>query len=170
MAKVKSIYQCQECGVTSSQWAGQCGLPGLRPLIESVQVPEPSRGKPHGYTKLCSRTIQVSAIKPERLERLGSGYTEFDRVLGGGFVPGSVILVGGAPGAGKEALLLQVTTRLSSQKPCLYVTGEESLGRCAPGTTLGFGCRSTSVSLRHQWRQSPLWLIAKTSVAGCRFR
>ena len=132
MAKVKSIYQCQECGVTSSQWAGQCpGCQAWNTLIESVQAPEPSRGKPHGYAGSVPERSKLSAIKPERLERLGSGYTEFDRVLGGGFVPGSVILVGGAPGAGKSTLLLQVTTQLSSRKPCLYVTGEESLEQIA---------------------------------------
>ena len=128
MAKVKSIYQCQECGATSPQWAGQCpGCEAWNTLIECVQAPESSRGKPHGYAATVAERAKLSAIKLERLERLGSGYTEFDRVLGGGFVPGSVILVGGAPGAGKSTLLLQVTTQLSSQKPCLYVTGEESL-------------------------------------------
>ena len=118
MARVKSIYQCQACGATSSQWAGQCpGCQAWNTLIESVQAPEPSRGKPHGYAGSVPERSKLSAIKPEGLERLGSGYTEFDRVLGGGFVPGSVILVGGAPGAGKSTLLLQVTTCLLYTSP-----------------------------------------------------
>ncbi len=132
MAKVKSIYQCQECGATSSQWVGQCpGCQEWNTLVESVQVPEPAKGRPGGYAGAIPERSKLSAIKPERLSRLGSGYSEFDRVLGGGFVPGSVILLGGAPGAGKSTLLLQVTTLLSAQKPCLYVTGEESLEQIA---------------------------------------
>ena len=132
MAKVKSIYQCQECGATSSQWVGQCpGCQAWNTLVESVQVPEPAKGRPGGYAGAIPERSKLSAIKPERLSRLGSGYSEFDRVLGGGFVSGSVILLGGAPGAGKSTLLLQVTTLLSSQKPCLYVTGEESLEQIA---------------------------------------
>ena len=132
MAKVKSIYQCQECGATSSQWVGQCPeCQAWNTLVESVQVPEPARGLPGGYAGAFPERSKLSAIKPERLSRLGSGYSEFDRVLGGGFVPGSVILLGGAPGAGKSTLLLQVTTLLSAQKPCLYVTGEESLEQIA---------------------------------------
>ena len=132
MAKVKSIYQCQECGATSSQWVGQCpGCQAWNTLVESVQVPEPAKGRPGWYAGAIPERSKLSAIKPERLSRLGSGYSEFDRVLGGGFVPGSVILLGGAPGAGKSTLLLQVTTLLSAQKPCLYVTGEESLEQIA---------------------------------------
>lgn len=132
MAKVKSIYQCQECGATSSQWVGQCpGCQAWNTLVESVQAPEPVKGRPGGYAGAIPERSKLSAIKPERLARLGSGYSEFDRVLGGGFVPGSVILLGGAPGAGKSTLLLQVTTLLSEQKPCLYVTGEESLEQIA---------------------------------------
>ena len=132
MAKVKSIYQCQECGATSSQWVGQCPeCQAWNTLVESVQVPEPAKGRPGGYAGAIPERSKLSAIKPERLSRLGSGYSEFDRVLGGGFVPGSVILLGGAPGAGKSTLLLQVTTLLSAQKPCLYVTGEESLEQIA---------------------------------------
>ena len=132
MAKVKSIYQCQECGATSSQWVGQCPeCQAWNTLVESVQVPEPARGLPGGYAGAIPERSKLSAIKPERLSRLGSGYSEFDRVLGGGFVPGSVILLGGAPGAGKSTLLLQATTLLSAQKPCLYVTGEESLEQIA---------------------------------------
>lgn len=132
MAKVKSIYQCQDCGVTSSQWAGQCnGCQAWNTLVESVQVAKPAKGCPVGYAGTIPERLKLSAIRPERLARLSSGYSEFDRVLGGGFVPGSVILLGGAPGAGKSTLLLQVTTLLSGDMPCLYFTGEESLEQIA---------------------------------------
>ena len=104
MAKVKSIYQCQECGATSSQWAGQCpGCQAWNTLVESVQAPEPIKVRSGGYAGATPERSKLSAIKPERLARLGSGYSEFDRVLGGGFVSGSVILLGGAPGAGAES-------------------------------------------------------------------
>jgi DNA repair protein RadA/Sms len=99
--------------------------------VESVQAAEPAKGRPVGYAGTIPERSKLSAIRPERLARLSSGYSEFDRVLGGGFVPGSVILLGGAPGAGKSTLLLQVTTLLSANKPCLYVTGEESLEQIA---------------------------------------
>ncbi|MDB9861742.1 DNA repair protein RadA [Litorivicinus sp.] len=132
MAKVKSIYQCQQCATTVSQWSGQCpGCQVWNALVETVQAPEPEKGRAIGYAGSTPGRVKLSHVKPESLARLGSGYSEFDRVLGGGFVPGSVILLGGAPGAGKSTLLLQVTTLLSANKPCLYVTGEESLEQIA---------------------------------------
>ena len=115
---------------------------GIR-LLNQFRCLSLPRGRPGGYAGAIPERSKLSAIKPERLSRLGSGYSEFDRVLGGGFVPGSVILLGGAPGAGKSTLLLQVTTLLSAQKPCLYVTGEESLEQIALRTTFGVEWRAS---------------------------
>lgn len=133
MAKVKSLYQCQECSATSAQWSGQCpGCQIWNTLVETILTPEPTPNSDAvGYAGVMPERSKLSAVKPEKLVRLGSGYSEFDRVLGGGFVPGSVILLGGAPGAGKSTLLLQVTTLLSTGNLCLYVTGEESLEQIA---------------------------------------
>jgi DNA repair protein RadA/Sms len=133
VAKARSIYQCQDCAATVAQWTGQCpGCHGWNTLVETVAVDVSKTAQPgRGYAGAVPERAKLSAIQPERLQRLGSGYSEFDRVLGGGFVPGSVILLGGAPGAGKSTLLLQVSTELSAKHNCLYVTGEESLEQIA---------------------------------------
>lgn len=133
MVKVRSSYQCQACATQVAQWAGQC--PGCHAWNSLVEVSD-SRASPQlresrGYAGQLPSRSKLSEVKPEALTRLPSGSSEFDRVLGGGFVPGSVILLGGAPGAGKSTLLLQVSTALSKSHPCLYVTGEESLEQIA---------------------------------------
>lgn len=131
MAKVKTLYQCQDCAATVAQWAGQCPTcQAWNTLVETVSAPSTAQ-KGTGYAGVLPERATLASIRPERLTRISSTYSEFDRVLGGGFVPGSVILLGGAPGAGKSTLLLQVTALLSNQQPCLYVTGEESLEQIA---------------------------------------
>ena len=112
MAKGKkvSIYFCQSCGYESSKWMGQC--PGCREwntLVEEV-VEKKSAGKiksaPGGNTEL--RPTKISEIDMQTKERMQTGFNELDRVLGGGIVQGSLVLVGGDPGIGKSTFLLQV--------------------------------------------------------------
>ena len=132
MAKVKTLYQCQDCAATVAQWVGQCPTcHAWNTLVETVSQPIGSQKSGGGYAGVLPTRATLSSIRPETLTRIPSSYSEFDRVLGGGFVPGSVILLGGAPGAGKSTLLLQVTAQLSNQQACLYVTGEESLEQIA---------------------------------------
>ncbi len=133
MAKNRSMFQCQACATSVAQWTGQCpGCQAWNTLVEVTESPAAKvSGGGRGYAGALPERAKLSAIKPEKLSRLHSGYSEFDRVLGGGFVPGSVILLGGAPGAGKSTLLLQVATELSATERCLYVTGEESLEQIA---------------------------------------
>ncbi len=133
MPRIKSVYQCQECGASVSQWSGQCSAcQAWNTLVETIEASPLSMDiQPVGYSGSLSKRKKLSQIKPERIIRLVSGFAELDRVLGGGFVPGSVVLLGGAPGTGKSTLLLQVTAKLSSVSPCLYVTGEESLEQIA---------------------------------------
>ena len=126
MAKAKSVYSCTECGATSPKWAGQCpGCSGWNTLVETVA--EQATGA-HRFASLAG-TAQVQTladIRPRDEPRLATGLEEFDRVLGGGLVPGGVVLIGGDPGIGKSTLLLQALAQLASRVSTLYITGEES--------------------------------------------
>jgi len=128
MAKSKSIYQCQNCGARLGKWAGQC--PECQEWNCVVEAVAEARGPSRfaGYSGQLSNAVrELSAIDPKGVERLPAGMRELDRVLGGGVVPGSVILLGGDPGIGKSTLLLQLVAALEGRSRALYVTGEESL-------------------------------------------
>jgi len=133
VAKAKTAFVCNDCGADFPKWQGQCGechawntLSEVRlsgPASKSASVRSTGRSGYAGTTASVQRLEEVAVVD---LPRLRSGFDEFDRVLGGGFVPGSSILIGGHPGAGKSTLLLQTLCRLAAQQPALYVTGEES--------------------------------------------
>jgi DNA repair protein RadA/Sms len=127
MAKFKKTYSCTECGTLSHQWNGQCGDCGAwNTLTEIVLNTTPSVAR--GYaaeTEINVIAMNEIAILPET--RVCTGLIEFDRVLGGGLVSGSIVLLGGDPGIGKSTVLLQIVAHLSAQLSTLYVTGEESL-------------------------------------------
>ncbi len=130
MAKAKSVYSCTECGATSPKWAGQCpGCSGWNTLVETVA--EQGTGA-HRFASLAG-TAQVQTladIRPRDEPRLATGLEEFDRVLGGGLVPGGVVLIGGDPGIGKSTLLLQGAAALArSGKRVVYVSGEEAVAQ-----------------------------------------
>ena len=125
MAKSKSIYSCTECGATSPKWQGQCpGCAEWNTLVESVA----EKATSHRYESLApvARLRNLSEIEASETERIPTGIAEFDRALGGGLVPGGVVLIGGDPGIGKSTLLLQALSLLSSACKVLYVSGEES--------------------------------------------
>lgn len=131
MAKGKNVtvYYCQNCGFESAKWMGQC--PGCREwntLVEEI-VDKKSVGKAKvsAAEKEQTRPTSLSKIRYEQEERMSTGFPELDRVLGGGIVPGSLVLVGGDPGIGKSTLLLQVCQKLSGKMDVLYISGEESL-------------------------------------------
>ena len=127
MAKSTSHYVCQSCGASSLRWAGKCDACGSWNSIVEELSPDSapkSVGAAKGGRKITVVPLEgVSAPPPRRLTGIG----EFDRVCGGGLVPGSVLLVGGDPGIGKSTLLLQATAALGAQAPCLYISGEESI-------------------------------------------
>ncbi|MFH1813764.1 MAG: DNA repair protein RadA [Pseudomonadota bacterium] len=126
MAKAKSVYSCTECGATSPKWAGQCpGCSGWNTLVETVA--EQGAGA-HRFAALAGTALvqTLADIRPRDEPRLATGLEEFDRVLGGGLVPGGVVLIGGDPGIGKSTLLLQALAQLASRVSTLYITGEES--------------------------------------------
>jgi len=125
MAKSKSVYSCTECGAVSPKWQGQCpGCGQWNTLVESVA--EKSVG--HRFESLAptAKLQNLSEIEARETERIPTGIGEFDRALGGGLVPGGVVLIGGDPGIGKSTLLLQALAHLSAECPVLYVSGEES--------------------------------------------
>ncbi|MBI2875903.1 MAG: DNA repair protein RadA [Candidatus Tectomicrobia bacterium] len=126
MSSTKTSYVCQSCGHISPKWMGRCpDCESWDTLVEEREPPpRPSRGLrvSRGQTP-----IPITQISGEREERFSSGIQELDRVLGGGVVPGSLVLIGGDPGIGKSTLLLQSSGRVSQEgKSVLYITGEES--------------------------------------------
>ena len=125
-AKKSTVFFCQECGFESTKWLGQCpGCKAWNSLVEETVVS--SSGKAAGRVER-KEPSPLSAVALVKENRISSGIEELDRVLGGGVVPGSLILVGGDPGIGKSTLLLQVCQKLSGQKrKVLYISGEESL-------------------------------------------
>ncbi len=130
MAKAKKIFVCSNCGNTSTRWEGKCNVCGeWNTYIERIIEPETDREKRKKVWKNEEKTFSlepkpISQIQLGNTIRLRSSDNELDRVLGGGIVPGSLILIGGQPGIGKSTLLLQ--TALNMDKKVLYVTGEES--------------------------------------------
>lgn len=128
MAKGKTtVYFCQSCGYESSKWMGQC--PGCREwntFVEEI-VDKKSSAKTTGSREIA-KIVTLKQIEMSKQQRLQTQIQEFDRVLGGGIVPGSLVLVGGDPGIGKSTLLLQVCQKLSQiSRKVLYISGEESL-------------------------------------------
>ena len=130
--KTTTVFFCQNCGYESSKWMGQC--PGCREWNSFVEETVVTASKGMGGNaktkapKERQEPSSLSAIKMQEEERLSTHMRELDRVLGGGIVPGSLILVGGDPGIGKSTLLLQVCKHLSDDgKKVLYISGEESL-------------------------------------------
>jgi DNA repair protein RadA/Sms len=130
MARNKTVFICESCGASHAKWAGQCSDCGAwNTLVESVAAApaKPGASAPTNFGNAAPQVERLNAIRPAETARTPTGLSELDRVLGGGLVPGSVILIGGDPGIGKSTLLLQVLAQLSAAIPALYVTGEESL-------------------------------------------
>jgi len=129
MAKAKTNYTCTECGGVSNKWAGQCPACGQwNTLVETlVETAGGNRysNQPQGLAQTAP-VLSLADIEAIDVPRFGTGIEEFDRVLGGGLVPGGVVLIGGDPGIGKSTLLLQALGNISKLKQVLYVSGEES--------------------------------------------
>ena len=129
MAKAKTSFFCSDCGSELSKWAGQCpDCKAWNTVKEFRQAANTSVSRTSGYTGANNQQVtELGEVSDQKITRIGVGIEELDRVLGGGIVPGSVILIGGDPGIGKSTLLLQVLAGLMGQLKCLYVSGEESL-------------------------------------------
>ena len=127
MAKTKSIFYCTVCGNETPKWQGKCPACGAWNTIEEHTEKPVAAGKVHAVRAGTTRTAQkLGEVACEAEIRFYTGIGELDRVLGGGAVEGSLVLVGGAPGIGKSTLLLQICQSLCIEKKVLYVTGEES--------------------------------------------
>lgn len=138
MAKQKTAYVCNECGADYTKWQGQCTAcmqwNSLTEIRLSSAKASGSRGaRFEGYAGgvVQNKVTDLAEVDLAEMPRFSSASGELDRVLGGGLVPGSAILIGGHPGAGKSTLLLQTMCHLAQQMPALYVTGEESLQQVA---------------------------------------
>ncbi len=134
MPKVKIAYVCSDCGADYGQWQGQCmACKAWNTLKEfklsSANSPRQSKVGYSGAT--ANKVHSVTDVDLAIVPRISSGLSEMDRVLGGGIVSGSVVLIGGDPGVGKSSILLQVSCLLSQEQTVLYVTGEESLSQVA---------------------------------------
>ena len=122
MAKKKQIYECQSCGYQSGKWLGKC--PNCNSWDSFVEI---SKFTTSSTPTSNNKVIKIDEVKEDEIERFSSGIDEFDRVLGGGIVPGSLVLIGGSPGVGKSTLMLKMAS--NSNKKILYVAGEESPGQ-----------------------------------------
>ena len=131
MAKAKTIYSCTECGAQEPKWQGQCpSCMAWNTLVEAIaETQVPSRYAPLAHASSIQKLQDVQAAE---VPRQATGISEFDRVLGGGLVPGGVVLIGGDPGIGKSTLLLQTLCHLGNAKVhSLYISGEESAQQIA---------------------------------------
>lgn len=126
--KSKTKYICSQCAAVFSKWTGQCTHCGAWNVVNEEILPSSRLGH---YAHQKTKVMALEDIILEKESRLDCGLSELNRVLGGGLVDGSVVLIGGDPGIGKSTLLLQTVANLASQVKILYVTGEESLQQVA---------------------------------------
>ncbi|HET97644.1 MAG TPA: DNA repair protein RadA [Desulfurivibrio alkaliphilus] len=128
MAKKKISYLCSACGEATNKWAGQCPACGAWNTLEEGSRPAAPAADSRlgGYSGAVMPVQELGAVELAETPRIGTGLAELDRVLGGGLVAGSVVLVGGDPGVGKSTALLQVGSNLAERHKVLYVSGEES--------------------------------------------
>ncbi len=126
MPKIKSIYVCSECGYESPKWYGKCpGCGEWNTLNEELPVASVKQNLKNSMTSI-NQIMALNDIVGDEEERISTGIKEFDRVLGGGIVIGSLVLISGDPGIGKSTILLQICQHLGQSKKVLYVSGEES--------------------------------------------
>ncbi len=133
MAKVKTLFNCSVCGAPSPKWVGQCASCQAWNTLEETLAQAPSGSRENRFDTLApAAAVQLLAdVDAEKFNRISTGSDELDRVLGGGLVKGSVILLGGDPGIGKSTLLLQALQTMSQSHRVLYITGEESAEQIA---------------------------------------
>lgn len=128
MKQPKTLFYCTECGNETPKWAGRCPACGAwNTVVERPETPAKGRGRASSSRVLAPPKAQPVTELGDSVEiRFSTGMGELDRVLGGGAVKGSLVLVGGAPGIGKSTLMLQICGRLCEFAKVLYVSGEES--------------------------------------------
>src|SRR5688500_9359722 len=155
MKQPKAVFVCQECGAQAPKWVGRCADCGAwNSMVEERPVEPAAAGAGHRYAQSAAGTAKLYAeVETANATRLSTGIGEFDRVLGGGIVPGSLVLLGGEPGIGKSTLLLQAAAHFAREiGPVLYASGEESEHQIkSRGDRLGVGA-------------APLYLLSETCI------
>lgn len=132
MAKAKTSFVCQECGGVSAKWQGQCPhCQSWNSMVEFIEKSEATATNRFAHLAASTPVKVLSDVQAAEAPRIATGISELDRVLGGGLVPGGVVLIGGDPGIGKSTLLIQALSYLSDRYDVLYVTGEESAEQVA---------------------------------------
>lgn len=126
MAKIKSVYICSECGYESPKWFGKCPGCGEWNTMNEELPSSAKTGNVVGRNSAVNQIMALDEISEDVEKRISTGINEFDRVLGGGIVFGSLVLISGDPGIGKSTILLQMCQHLGNNKKILYVSGEES--------------------------------------------
>src|SRR3954470_24847745 len=125
MPRSASVFACSSCGHESPKWHGRCpGCGEWNSLVEERAAPASGGSTPRMRAAKAARPVPLREVAAEQVARMGTGIAELDRVLGGGMVPGSLVLIGGSPGIGKSTLTLAALANVEG--PVLYVTGEES--------------------------------------------
>jgi DNA repair protein RadA/Sms len=124
--RARSLYLCDACGQQASRWLGRC--PGCGEWGSLVEEPLSVGGRPPAAVAVPT-PLRLADVDDAELERIETGISELDRVLGGGLVPGSLVLIGGEPGIGKSTLVLQALGKLSRARRALLITGEESVAQ-----------------------------------------
>jgi len=152
VVKARTSFVCSDCGAEAGQWQGQCAACGAWNSLKRFTEPRARRGTGDGSRPAAPPPTGLRTLREQRVDRWSTGMVELDRVLGGGLVAGSVILLGGDPGIGKSTLLLQAATHLAGQAPVLYATGEESLQQVGER------------ACRIERGEAPLDIIADTSI------
>ena len=129
MKGLKSVYICSECEYKSPKWLGKCPACGAWNSFAEDVVRDEKRSSAVRSVVAPSRAVKFDELDMPEYMRISTGLPEFDRVLGGGIVVGSVVLLSGEPGIGKSTLLMQISDILGNRKKILYVSGEESGGQ-----------------------------------------
>src|SRR5262245_61793687 len=138
MSRLKAVFRCQDCGFASPKWAGQCAECGAWNTMaeEAVEVRSavaagPGKSAPRPLTDFKSSPTKLAEVVSAEEKRVPTSLPELDRLLGGGFVAGQVVLLAGPPGIGKSTLMLQAAERLAKTSKVLYISGEESPAQVA---------------------------------------
>jgi DNA repair protein RadA/Sms len=132
MPKTQTVFSCQNCGYQSPKWLGKCpDCNKWNTLAEETFAPSQAVGRyaDSNFFTLTSEPLPITQLASQTVNRFSSGNEELDRLLGGGIVPGSLILLGGDPGVGKSTLVLQMLGAVAKSSPVLYVSGEESVSQ-----------------------------------------